>query len=65
TMLRYSDPEKTILDFIYLTTQNGMQASRVVMDVSDWCERISKEKIKKYSKNYPKTVAVIAEEVIK
>ena len=65
TMLRYSDPEKTILDFIYLATQDGMQASRVVMDVSDWCERISKEKIKKYSKNYPKTVAVIAEEVIK
>lgn len=65
TMLRYSDPEKTILDFIYLATQNGVPANRVLMDVSEWCERISKEKIKKYSKNYPKTVAAIAEKVIK
>lgn len=65
TMLRYSDPEKTILDFIYLAKQDGVPANRIVMDVSEWAERISKEKLKKYSKNYPKTVMAIAEEVIK
>jgi hypothetical protein len=65
TKLRYSDPEKTILDFIYLATQDGVPANRIVMDVSEWAERVSKEKFKKHSKHYPKTVAAIAEEVIK
>lgn len=64
TMLRYSDPEKTILDFIYLLAQDGMSANRIVMDVSEWCKDISRDKLKKYSKNYPKTVARIADNVI-
>ncbi len=64
TMLRYSDPEKTILDFIYLFTQDGVESERVVMDVSEWSKDISREKTKKYSKNYPKTVAKIVEKVI-
>ncbi|WP_268541932.1 type IV toxin-antitoxin system AbiEi family antitoxin domain-containing protein [Candidatus Nitrosotenuis cloacae] len=61
TMLPYSDPEKTILDFIYLMTQEGKDAMRAEMDVSEWAENTSREKIRKYSKNYPKTVANIAE----
>lgn len=65
TKIRYSDPEKTILDFIYLAKQDGVPANRIIMDVSEWAEKISKEKFKKYSKNYPKTVMAIAEEVIK
>lgn len=63
-MYRYSDPEKTILDFIYLLTYEGMAAKRIVMDVADWAENISKDKIRKYSENYPKTVAKIASEVV-
>ncbi|MEX0862260.1 hypothetical protein [Nitrosopumilus sp.] len=65
TMLYYSDPEKTILDFVYLSTQDGVPANRVIMDVSEWSEKVSKEKLKKYSKNYPKTVAAVAEELSK
>jgi hypothetical protein len=64
TMLRYSDPEKTILDFIYLSRQDGVPADRIIIDVSDWCKNISKDKLKKYSKNYPKTVAEIVDRVI-
>lgn len=63
-MLRYSDPEKTILDFIYLSRQDGVPADRIIIDVSDWCRNISKDKLKKYSKNYPKTVAEIVDRVI-
>lgn len=63
-MYLYSDPEKTILDFIYLLTYNGMSAERIVMDMADWAENISENKIRKYSDNYPKTVAKIASEVI-
>lgn len=65
TGIRYSDPEKTILDFIYLSTQDGADANRVAMDVSDWAKDVSKDKIRKYSKNYPKTVANVVELVIK
>lgn len=63
-ILRYSDPEKTILDFIYLSAQDGVAADRIVMDVSEWSKNISINKIKKYSKNYPKTVAKIADRLV-
>ena len=63
-MLHYSDPEKTILDFIYLSAQGGTEAERIVMDVSEWSENISRNKIRKYSKNYPKTVAKIVDRLI-
>ena len=64
-MLRYSNPEKTILDFIYLSKQEGKGEERIVMDVSEWTENISKEKIRKYVKHYPKTVAKIVDRLIK
>ena len=60
---RYSDPEKTILDFVYLSAYGGRPAERIVMDVSDWSENVSKNKMMGYSANYPKTVARIASEV--
>jgi hypothetical protein len=62
--LRYSDPEKTILDFIYLSRHDGVPVDRIVMDVSDWSKNISKDKLKKYSKNYPKTTVEVVERVI-
>ncbi len=62
--LCYSDPEKTILDFIYLSRQDGIPVDRIVIDVSAWSNNISKNKIKKYARRYPKTVAEIAERVI-
>jgi len=61
---RYSDPEKTILDFIYLSAYGGMSAERIVMKVADWAEGISEGKTRRYSANYPKTVAKIASEVV-
>lgn len=60
-MLHYSDPEKTILDFIYLSIRDGIPAEKIVMDVADWAENISKARIRKYSKNYSKTVVKIVE----
>ena len=63
-MYRYSDPEKTILDFIYLSAYGGMSAERIVMKVVDWTGNISKSRIRKYSASYPKTVAKIASEAV-
>ena len=58
---QYSDPEKTILDFIYTWRYNGVPKERIVMDISDWAKNISKEKIKRYTVNYPKTVQEIVD----
>jgi predicted transcriptional regulator of viral defense system len=63
--LKYSDPEKTILDFIYTWRYNGVPKEKIVLDVSEWAKDISREKTKKYSANYPKTVQEIADVVIR
>lgn len=63
--VRYSDPEKTILDFIYKEKYNGIPRKKIVADVSEWSEKLSKLKLKKYSKHYPKTIQCIIEELIK
>jgi len=63
--VRYSDPEKTILDFIYKEKYNGIPRKKIVADVSEWSEKLSKFKLKKYSKHYPKTIQCIIEELIK
>jgi predicted transcriptional regulator of viral defense system len=63
--LKYSDPEKTILDFIYTWRYNGVPKEKIVLDVSEWAKDISKEKTRKYAFNYPKTVQEIADMVIR
>jgi predicted transcriptional regulator of viral defense system len=64
-LLRYSDPEKTILDFVYLSLQEGMPSNRISMDVGDWAKDISENKLNKYVIKYPKTVAKTVEMIIK
>ena len=54
--LRYSDPEKTILDFLYLLRYKGVSENKIIMDVSEYANNLSKEKMKRYVKHYPKTV---------
>lgn len=63
--IKYSDHEKTILDFIYLRKQNGAPDEKIILEVSEWAEGISKSRIKKYLKFYPKTVARVFEELTK
>jgi len=58
--VRYSDPEKTLLDFIYLWRYNGIPEEKIVADLSGWGKGASKEKLMAYAKKYPKTVAEIA-----
>ncbi len=59
----YSDPEKTVLDFIYAWRYNGIPKERIVADVGDWSTNLSKSTFMKYAKNYPKTVHEIAEQI--
>ncbi len=63
--LQYSDPEKTILDFIYTWRYNGIPKEKIALDISEWAKNLSSKKIKKYAANYPKTVQEIADMVIR
>ena len=64
-LIRYSDPEKTVLDFIYIMRQNGMPDAQICMDVEEWVVGATKAKMKRYSENYPKSVGKIMRELIK
>jgi hypothetical protein len=63
--VRYSDREKTVLDFIYIWRYNGIPEEKIVADVSGWAKGASKEKLRAYAKKYPKTVAEIAPRLAK
>jgi len=60
---KYSDPEKTILDFIYIWRYNGAPKEKISVNVGEWAKNLSKPKIMEYAKNYPKTVQQIAREM--
>ncbi|MDG7044653.1 MAG: hypothetical protein JRN19_05440 [Nitrososphaerota archaeon] len=54
--LRFSDPEKTILDFIYVWRYNGIPEERIVGDLSDWTGIVSWATMARYARKYPATV---------
>jgi predicted transcriptional regulator of viral defense system len=54
--INYSDPEKTILDFMYIWRYNGIAKKRILIDIKDYAENASIEKLRKYVKHYPSTV---------
>lgn len=62
-LIRYSDPEKTILDFIYMWRYNGAPKDRIIANTGEWSTNFSISKFIEYAKNYPKTVQAIAKEI--
>jgi len=62
--LTYSNPEKTILDFVYVWKYNGVPKERISADISEWTTSLSKVRVKEYVKSYPKTVQEVASEVM-
>ena len=63
--IRYSDAEKTVLDFVYLWRYNGIPGEKIAEDVSDWARGKSREKLMRYARNYPATVRAILKGVVK
>jgi predicted transcriptional regulator of viral defense system len=61
--LRYSDPEKTILDLAYMWRYKGMPQERAMADIAEWATDLSQARINEYAKNYPKTVQAISSKV--
>jgi len=60
----YSDPEKTILDFLYLWRYNGIPEERIRMNLSEYVKDASKTKIRRYAKHYPKTVMKSIDDIL-
>ena len=53
---KYSDLEKTILDLIYLGIYSSKTKVKILMEISDYMQNLSKDKIRKYIQNYPNSV---------
>ncbi|MBD3339389.1 MAG: hypothetical protein GF353_09790 [Candidatus Lokiarchaeota archaeon] len=64
-VIRYSDLEKTILDFIYLWNYSGMHTTKIRVKISNYMYKaIDKDKIIEYSRNYSNLVQNILNEVV-
>ena len=48
--IRYSDAEKTLLDFVYLWRYNGVPGEKIADDISDWTVGRSREKLMEYTR---------------
>ena len=61
---KYSDLEKTILDLIYLGVYSGKSKVKILMEISDYMQNLSKSKIRKYIQNYPNSVKEVIGEIL-
>ncbi|MEA2075840.1 MAG: hypothetical protein U9O85_08975 [Euryarchaeota archaeon] len=61
--IKYSDVEKTILDFIYINKYRSVPEERILLDVSEFTEKADKDKLFKYLHKYPKSVWKIVEKI--
>ncbi len=59
--MKYSDPEKTILDFVYIWRYNGMPAEKIAADITEWSRGTTKSKLSSYARRYPATVRAVIE----
>lgn len=62
---RYSDAEKTILDFIHVWRYNGLPEEKIIMDLSEYAAGISKKKLLAYAEKYSKSVGETARKLVK
>jgi len=61
--IRYSDKEKTILDFMYIWRYNGVPDDKILADISEWSKGIDRKKLKTYAVNYTKSIAKMMDRV--
>ncbi|MDG6933788.1 MAG: hypothetical protein JRN68_03735 [Nitrososphaerota archaeon] len=59
--IRYSDPEKTILDFVYIWRYNGIPLGKIISDASELSKGTSRTRLLEYARNYPRTVLATIE----
>jgi len=59
--VKFSDPEKTILDFVYIFRYRGASEERIVSMIEDYGKSLKKKKLEAYLKLYPKSVRKVLE----
>ncbi|MEJ2276918.1 MAG: hypothetical protein P8Y70_04085 [Candidatus Lokiarchaeota archaeon] len=52
-VVRFSDLEKTALDFIYLWKYNGIHPQKIIVEIGTLLKKTNKDKIFEYSRHYP------------
>ena len=62
--VKYSDPEKTILDLVYLDRYGGVPPEKTALNVSEYLDSVDFEKLTMYAAYYPITVARFMEEML-
>jgi len=62
--VKYSNPEKTILDYIYIWRYNGVPEEKIILDLSEWKKNLS-PKINEYAKHYPQTTQKTLKKLLK
>ncbi len=55
--IRFSDPEKTILDLVYIDRYRGVSPHRTALNVSEYMGVIDLEKMTGYAERYPISVS--------
>jgi len=59
--IKFSDPEKTILDFIYIFKYRSISEGRIISIIEGYGENLSKNKLESYLNFYPKSVRRVVE----
>ena len=60
--VNHSDPEKTILDLVYIDRYGGVPPERTALNVSEYMDTVDTNKLTKYAANYPSTISRFLEE---
>jgi len=58
--IKFSDPEKTILDLVYVFKYRGVTEERIISMIDDYSKGLDRKKLKAYLKHYTKTVEEVA-----
>jgi predicted transcriptional regulator of viral defense system len=59
--IKFSDIEKTILDFIYVSKYRSVLEERIISVIEDYSKDVKADKINDYLKFYPKSVGKVVE----
>ena len=59
--LKYSDPEKTVLDMVYRNYWKKIGEKQMLSPLIEYEERLNSDRLSKYLKNYPKKMKIMVE----
>ena len=59
--VKFSDPEKTILDLVYIFKYRSTPEERIILIIEDYGKNLSKNRLESYLKFYPKSVRRVVE----